>query len=201
MILCVTGPMAAGKNKVSDLLEEAGWFCIDADKAIHKILPDCTEEILQKFSEAACKEGISLKNPDGSLNRRELGKLLFPHPELLKAHEEIVYPKLSIYIEELLKKAEKDGRNAVINAAVMYKTPELLKKCRAVIFVDAPFFVRFVRARKRDGMKMSQIISRFKAQKTLRSEYKALGVKLMTVKNTGSIQTLKKRLLKALDLL
>ena len=94
MIICVTGPMAAGKNYICSKYEKEGWLCLDADKQVHKAIEKAVPEILKAFSKEAGEKGITLENPDGSLNRRELGKLIFGNPELLSRQEKIVYPYL-----------------------------------------------------------------------------------------------------------
>ena len=73
MILCVTGPMAAGKNVAASILEKKGFVAVDADVLGHRAVKECTEQILCEFSDEAQKRGVSLLSSDGTLNRRVLG--------------------------------------------------------------------------------------------------------------------------------
>lgn len=173
--------MAAGKNYISSLYEKNGWLCLDADKQVHNAIKTATPEILNAFKKQAAAENISLQNPDGTLNRRNLGRLIFPRPELLKKQESIIYP---IIIEETKKIIKENcGKNIILNATVLYKTPELLKMCDKIIFVKARFFVRLKRAVKRDKMPLRQILSRFWTQRNLFSKYKNTGIPIETVDN------------------
>lgn len=181
MIICVTGPMAAGKNYICSKYEKEGWLCLDADKQVHKAIEKAVPEILKAFSKEACEKGITLENPDGSLNRRELGKLIFGNPELLSRQEKIVYPYL---IEDTLNFIrENSGRNIILNATVLYKVPKLLKLCQKIIFVKASFIKRLSRALKRDKMPVIQILKRFHSQKNLFTEYQNSGIPVEIVNN------------------
>lgn len=173
--------MAAGKNYICSQYESNGWLSIDADKLVHQAIKQNENVIFAAFSDDAEKTGINLKNADGSLNRRNLGALIFNSPELLKKQEQIVYPAVTELTKDFINK--NPDRNIIINATVLYKTPELLTLCEKIVFVTAPAFVRFVRAKKRDHMKTAQILQRFKAQKKLLSEYASSGIPLEIVRN------------------
>ena len=82
--------MAAGKNYICSQYESNGWLSIDADKLVHQAIKQNENVIFAAFSDDAEKTGINLKNADGSLNRRNLGALIFNSPELLKKQEQIV---------------------------------------------------------------------------------------------------------------
>ncbi|MBB5227198.1 dephospho-CoA kinase [Treponema ruminis] len=169
-IICLTGQMAAGKNFICSQMEASGFVSLDLDKTAHEAINLCTPEILQAFGAEAEKRGISLLNGDGSLNRRALGQIVFPDKELLSRQENIVYPKIiqitTQYIEENREKS------VILNATVLFKTPELLSKCGKILFIKANFLKRLYRAKKRDGMPLRHILARFKSQKNLFDEYK-----------------------------
>lgn len=169
-IICLTGQMAAGKNFICSQMEAQGFVSLDLDKTAHEAINLCTPEIIQAFGAEAEKCGISLLNGDGSLNRRALGQIVFSDKELLSRQENIVYPKIiqitTQYIEENREKS------VILNATVLFKTPELLSKCEKILFVKANFLKRLYRAKKRDGMPIRHILARFKSQKNLFNEYK-----------------------------
>lgn len=226
MVICVAGPIAAGKNFVCSILEERGFFCLDADQEIHKIIGDKQAEILSRFSEPAASRGINLRAADGSLDRRALGKLLFKDSALLAEQEKILYPEFVARTQKLIdaencaqaqEAAQKPkgftdqnaaadfGRpksfgitnNSIkdqegglaINAALLYKTPSLLRQCKKIIYVDAPLLVRAWRIRRRDHLPLLQIIRRIKSQKGLLQEYKRFaadyGIEMVRVWNWG----------------
>lgn len=185
--------MAAGKNAVSSILESAGWATTDADSLVHNAITAAEPQIIAEFAEEAQKAGITLTDSDGRLNRRALGSLIFPNPSLLARQESLVYPALNTLTEEFIN-AHKN-QNIALNATVLFKVPALMKKCSAVLFVTAPLYIRFFRARKRDGMKVNHILQRFQAQRTLYREYVKTGIPVIKISNSGSLQTLKHKIL------
>lgn len=210
MVICVAGPIAAGKNFVCSILEERGFFCLDADQEIHKIIGDKQAEILSRFSKSAASRGINLRAVDGSLDRRALGKLFFKDSALLAEQEKILYPEFVARVQALIDANQKawGDQNAgggslglasghglsnagglAINAALLYKTPSLLRQCQKIIYVDAPLLVRAWRIRRRDRLPLLQIIRRIKSQKGLFKEYERFaadyGIEMVRVRNWG----------------
>lgn len=216
-VIGLTGKMASGKNYVCSELEKIGFVSVDCDVEVHKVLEEKKEKIISTFSDYAKRKNLTLKNPDGSLNRRNLGALLFQNPELLALHESIVYPALTKNVTAIINTARagfssdadisNDARTTnnespatdtglrnstssqapirgiIINATVLYKTPELLNKCDKIIFVQSNFITRFLRARKRDKMPLGQIKNRFLSQFHLKDRYKESGLEIITVRN------------------
>lgn len=188
-VVCVTGKMASGKNFVSGILETLGFYSIDLDKEVHAVLETQKQKIFDAFSLEAKKINVTLKNDDGSLNRRALGELLFSNPDLLLKHESIIYPQVILNTENKIKKIfdeKKDDKNfcgVILNATVIYKTPELLEKCALIFYVESSLIKRFCRAKKRDGLPVRQIFARFKSQKGLKKKYLLYKEKFVCVKN------------------
>ena len=193
MVICVAGPIAAGKNFVCSILEERGFFCLDADQEIHKIIGDKQAEILSRFSQIAASRGINLRAADGSLDRRALGKLLFKDSALLAEQEKILYPEFVARVQALIdaenESKPETARGLAINAALLYKTPSLLRQCKKIIYVDAPLLVRAWRIRRRDRLTLLQIIRRIKSQRGLYDQYKKFaadyGIEMVVVRNWG----------------
>ena len=180
-VIAVVGPMASGKNYICSQMEQEGWSCVDADLLVHDAIDIAKERILDTFTPYAQKKNIKIARHDGTIDRQALGKLLFSIPELLTVQESIVYPIIIQQIQDFINQHEK----SIINATVLYKTPELLQLCDKVIYVTAPFFKRLARARRRDKLSLSQILKRFHAQKNLLKEYQKLvpSEKIVVVKN------------------
>ena len=176
--------MAAGKNTVASLLVKSGWVSVDADELVHKAIAYVTPQILAVFSPAAKKAGIPLVKEDGSLDRRSLGSLIFNDAALLSKQESIVYPEVNRLVDEFI--LSNTGRNIIINAAVLYKIPSLMKKCSIVLYVTAPYLKRLFRAKTRDCLPYRQIVTRFHSQRKLYRNYKKTGVPVIKINNTGS---------------
>ena len=185
--------MAAGKNAVCRILEERGFIALDADKQVHGAIEKAAPEIIKTFSNEAKAQNITLTDKNGRINRRELGRLLFTSKELLSKQESIVYPVIIEETKRFIQKQQelKSDADIILNATVLYKTPELLNLCKYIIYVDAPKITRIARVLKRDRMPLRQILSRFASQKNLFSEYKKTGVPIIKITNAGSEKKLK----------
>jgi len=178
-VIAVSGKMASGKNYICSQLEALGWTCIDADILVHKAIDQSKDIIYRKFKCQAEKLKINILKEDNTIDRRELGRLLFSNKELLKQQEEIVYPVITEMIKTFISQNEK----CVINATVLYKTPEILALCELLLFVEAPLIKRFIRCKKRDRLPLLQILKRFYSQRRLFSEYKKSGLRIIKIKN------------------
>ena len=196
MILCVTGPMAAGKNLAAAILEKKGFTGIDADTVAHEAVDACRDKILGEFSSIAGEKNIHLETPDKKIDRRALASIVFSDPELLKRQENIVYPYITKYMEDFI--AANNGRDIVLHATVLYTIPDLLQKMDKILFIDAPGIIRFIRARKRDGLSTRHILQRFASQRNLFAKYKALNADIVRVWNIGSGKSLEKKIEKFL---
>ena len=177
--IAVTGPMAAGKNYICQKLEQEGWASVDADLLVHGAIEIAKDRILDTFTPYAQEHNLKIARTDGSIDRRALGQLLFAIPELLKIQESIVYPIITKQIDDFINEHEK----TIINATVLYKTPDILNRCEKIIYVTAPLHTRLRRARNRDHLPYRQILRRFWVQRNLLKEYQKTGIPVEIIKN------------------
>lgn len=185
-VLCLTGKMAGGKNFVSSVFEECGCIAIDFDKEVHAVIEEHSLQIAQVFEPEAKARGIELFLPDGKLNRRAIGQLVFSDPVLLARQENIVFPALTESIQKKIIYIEENNPNIpaiIFNATVLYKTPDLLQLCTKIIFVKAGILKRFFRAKKRDHLSTKRILDRFAVQRSLLREYQKSGKQIVFIKN------------------
>ena len=188
--------MAAGKNAAAKLLETRGWLCIDADTLVHEAIESESDKIIRTFSQDAKKRGIDIVRQDGSIDRRSLGKLVFSDASLLAKQEAIVYPAIEKCAMQKIDPHE--AKNIALNAAVLYKTPTLMRMCGAILYVEAPLLVRLLRAKKRDGDAVRAICKRFRAQRGLYRSYEQTGIPIVKLRNALSLSALERNTEKAL---
>lgn len=195
LILAVTGSMAAGKNYVSSLLEKKGFLAIDADKCVHQAIEEAKNQILEAFLPIAKEKNIQIQNPDGTINRKNLGSILFSDEKLLQKQEAIVHPKVNEIFNRFID--ENPDKNIVLNATVLYKTP-VINRCDAIIFVKAPIITRFFRTKRRDNLPSREIFKRFASQFKIFAKYKFLKSDIYIIWNIGKSNKLEKKLDKIL---
>jgi len=88
LIIGLTGGIACGKSTVSALFEALGVPVIDADTCAHELVQPGTP-VLRAIVEHFGRE-LLLEN--GTLNRRQLGKLIFADDVKRKALETLLHP-------------------------------------------------------------------------------------------------------------
>lgn len=194
-VIGLTGKMCSGKNVAAEILEKHGFAVIDADKAAHRALEESREKVFEAFSGEAEKQGLKIRNEDGSVNRRELGKLLFSKKELLAVHEGILYPRINKILKEFTE--ENKHKNVVINAPLLFKS-DAAALCDFVIIIEAPAVQRFFRALKRDRLGVIQILRRFSSQKALFAQNPEENTDIVKVDNCGGKILLERKLLSVL---
>ncbi|MBQ4497070.1 MAG: dephospho-CoA kinase [Spirochaetaceae bacterium] len=191
MLIGLSGPMAAGKNLAGEILEKMGCAVIDADETAHIALENTKQQVLAAFLPEAERLGINLLNEDRTVNRKALAGIVFASQEALQKQESIIHPEVSRLLEEFI--AAHPEQTCVLNATVLNKVP-LAAKCDFIIYVDAPFIVRLIRAKKRDHHSVFHLLKRFSSQKKLYAQYQKLNVDIYRVRNIGSSSKLHKKL-------
>lgn len=111
-VIGITGPIAAGKSTVDDLLRELGADpIIDADAVVHELY--ATSPALR--AAIAATFGPQMQHPDGTIDRRALGARVFGDAAALQQLQDLVYPATRAAIRARLAQAPRDGI-AVIDA-------------------------------------------------------------------------------------
>ncbi|MBW1988573.1 MAG: dephospho-CoA kinase [Deltaproteobacteria bacterium] len=90
MIVGLTGSIGTGKSAVANMFAELGAVVIDYDQLAREVVEPGTEgfsEILEEF-------GQGVAAPDGGLDRKKLGDLVFGDKDKLAALNRIVHPRV-----------------------------------------------------------------------------------------------------------
>lgn len=189
MLLGLTGGYCAGKSTAARLLAARGWSCCDVDALGHTALELSFPEVQELL-------GPGVRKPDGSPDRREIGRRVFADPALLARYEAIVHPVLFALVDEAIRDA--GDRNLCLNAAIFYKLPQAAR-CAAVLEVRAPLPVRIRRGRVRDGLSPGAILDRIRRQRPLWDRRREYPGPVIVLRNPGSEAALARSLDAALE--
>src|SRR5215213_11091431 len=88
-IIGLTGNIACGKSTVLDMLRQRGAQVLDADQVTHEL--QAPGQPVYQAIVAEFGSGI-LSAPDGPIDRRALGAIVFVDPAALQRLERIVHP-------------------------------------------------------------------------------------------------------------
>ncbi len=92
----LTGNIATGKSSVGRMLAELGAEVIDADLVAHTVLaPDGAA-----YAAVVAMFGADILAPDGSIDRRKLGEIVFADAQALASLERLTHPAIIAMIEQ-----------------------------------------------------------------------------------------------------
>ncbi|WP_207302969.1 dephospho-CoA kinase [Bacilliculturomica massiliensis] len=157
MVIGLTGGIGSGKSTVSDYLARKGCAIVDADGIAREITePD--SPVLEKLSRTF---GAEIINPDGSLDRKKLGRMAFADEEKKKKLDEITHGEILRRIEERV--AAFQGDVIFLDVPLLFETG-LERLTDQVWVVDAEDEERIRRVRQRDGLSEEEIRDRIRRQ-------------------------------------
>ncbi len=182
----LTGGIACGKTHVRKLLAERGAFTVDADTVVHQLMDrqtELTEAVGERF-------GSDVLAPDGSVDRKKLGAIVFSDPNARRELDRLVHPKVIAEEKRLLAEAERKGvQIGVVDAALMIETGTYRDYDRLVV-VYCPREVQLERLIARDGLSPEEAARRVDAQ--LSVEEKKLYAHYV-VDSSGSLEDTERR--------
>lgn len=160
----LTGGIASGKSTISRFLRQAGAFIIDADQIAHAVILK-EGEAYQPVVEAFGKE---ILDPDGEIDRKRLGRIVFNDPSRRRMLNRLVHPHVFERAES--EKKEIAGRYSkgviVFDAALLIETEAHLKmEWILLAYVDRA--TQIDRLIRRDGLSLAEAERRIDAQMSL----------------------------------
>ncbi len=167
MLIGLTGGIASGKSLAAEELKRLAAHIIDADEIAREVVkpasPACNK-IVKEFGE-------KIINPDKTLNRKALGKIVFSNPLLRKRLEQITHPRILDEIDKrILAIQDKDQKAMIIIDAALLIEVGLHKKMDKVIVVYADEKTQITRSMKRDGLSYNEAKKRISAQMPLQEK-------------------------------
>jgi dephospho-CoA kinase len=159
-LIGVTGGIATGKSTVDRMLEAHGAAVIDADQLAREVVRR-GEPALQ---EVAARFGPDVIQPDGTLDRERLGKIVFADPEARRDLDQITHPRIAELTRDRIAAAL-----ASPAPLVAVDIPLLFENAResmfeGVLLVYAPREVQVRRLRERNGLDEAAALQRLGAQ-------------------------------------
>jgi dephospho-CoA kinase len=118
--IALTGGIATGKSYVLDQFRRRGVPCLDADELAHGVTAAGTEAT----AAIAARFGAETLAPDGAVDRRKLGPIVFADPAARRELEAIVHPGVYRAIAAGLRAFELmgDGAFALVDVPLLFET-------------------------------------------------------------------------------
>ncbi|MBS1242515.1 MAG: dephospho-CoA kinase [Nitrospirae bacterium] len=180
LIVGLTGGIASGKSLVTRVLRDLGAHIIDADKIVHDLLApgqDACREVVGHFG-----KGIQL--PDGSIDRRKLGDIIFNHPEERAWLNQCIHPRVfEAYNHQVRHLSERQPDAIVIMDAALLIETGYHKHMDRLIVVYADQKAQMKRLMERDRFTLEQAMARISSQMPLDEKRKYAD---FVIENTGT---------------
>ena len=179
-VIGITGSIACGKTTVCQELRRKGFPVIDGDALSREVTAPGSEalkEIGQRF-------GSMYLNADGSLNRRELGTLVFSDAAARDQLDRLMEPYLRKLTLHCLEQARNVGAKLCFLDFPLLYEKKYDQYCDAVWCVWLPEALQISRLMKRDGFSASE--ARARMQAVLSSDEKA-NLASFVIDNSGTV--------------
>ena len=156
----LTGGMACGKSTLAEGLRARGWHVIDTDRIAHQLLQP-GEEVWKNVIDAF---GSSILQPDQSIDRKVLGRLVFADPLLRVKLNEITHPAIrSVWQREREERARTHPTHSLAVMIPLLFECELEQMFSAVWCVGASRSVQLERLQAR-GLTSAEAAQRLAGQ-------------------------------------
>lgn len=190
----LTGSIGCGKSSLSNILKKYDIPIIDADIKGREIYEN--KELLRDIEK---NFGSSVINKDGTLNRKNLGKIVFNDDYKLEKLNSLTHPVIQNMIKDDLNKYEKFGKKiAVVDAALLIEAG-FMNMLDTLVVVTCSEEVQLQRVVLRDNCSEEDAMARIKSQMPQDEKVKYAE---FVVDNSGTIEHLEKeaeKLIKSLE--
>jgi dephospho-CoA kinase len=168
-VIGLTGGIGSGKSTVAGFLAELGAVVIDADKVWHEALKPNTEI----WREVVAAFGTEIVKPNGEIDRKKLGDIVFGNPEALARLNKIVHPRIYSMVKTQIEQYRQKGvRVVVFEAPLLIDVPLLMKvgepsllgEVDEVWVTVAPESTVLRRIKEKFGLSEAEILARVHSQ-------------------------------------
>jgi dephospho-CoA kinase len=190
-IIGITGNIACGKTAVGHMLLELGAErYIDADAVVHKLYLS-GQPIAVKVAEAF---GPRVVAPDGSVDRKALGAIVFRDAEAMRRLEAIVHPAVSQALAQELASVSPSG--IVVIDAVKLLEGGSGKFCQSKWMVVCTEEQEFARLVARNQFSAEEVWARIHAQPSVAGRLPLVDE---VIDNSGTLEDTRKQVAAAFE--
>jgi len=161
LLVGLTGGIATGKSTVDAVLRELGAVIIDADVVAREVV----EPGEPALAEIAAEFGPGVLGPDGRLDRKALGAIVFADPERRRRLEAMTHPRMRERLQRRLDQLTAESFRGLVfyDAAVLIESGSHHAMDRIVVVItDEP--TQIARLMARDGIGRDEALRKIRSQ-------------------------------------
>jgi dephospho-CoA kinase len=168
-VIGLTGGIASGKSTAARTLAELGATIVDADEVARAVVAPGQPAL----AEIARTFGRDMLLPDGTLDRKKMGALVFDDPEKRRALNAIVHPRVAVETGARLQRLREAGVPVVIYEAALLVENGVHHGLDGLIVVACDEQTQEKRLVERDGLSPAEARARIAAQAPLKDKIAA----------------------------
>jgi dephospho-CoA kinase len=185
-LIGLTGGIASGKSTVAAILRRLGAAIVNADELAREVVqPDTPgwQEIVATF-------GAEVLQPDRSLDRQKLRKIVFDDPDARKKLEAVIHPRVRALAEQRIKEHAGAGFEIIVYEVPLLFEGNLQNSLRPVVLVAAGIATQKKRLEQRDRLAASEAEKHIAAQMSLEEKRRLADY---VIENDGSLEELERQ--------
>ena len=185
LVVGLTGNIGCGKSSLSDIFRAEGIKIIDADIIARQIYDD--EKLLSKVYETF---GNDIKNEDGSLNRKALGRIVFSDDEKLIQLNKLTHPVIRQKVSDEIEEYKSQNEEIVILDAALLVESDYLNFIDKLLVVTCKENIQIERIIARDNCSIEEALGRIKSQMSQENKVKYADY---VIDNSATLSELRKK--------
>lgn len=159
-VIGLTGGIGSGKSTVAQLFREENIPVVDADQISREV----TSPGKSAYVDIVRRFGEEFLFPDGRIDRKKLGAVVFAHPEKRSELEAITHPHIRERIREAIKVLASEGHEIAIVEAALIHEKGRQGMVQAVIGLRCEKRLQVERLMSRDGITREEALRMVSAQ-------------------------------------
>jgi dephospho-CoA kinase len=169
LLVGLTGGIATGKSMVDAVLRELGACIIDADVLAREVV----EPGEPALAEIAAEFGPGVLGPDGRLDRKALGAIVFADPDRRRKLEAMTHPRIRERFQQRIDAlaAEQFRGLVFFDAPVMIESGNYRNMDRLVVVLTDEA-TQIARLMARDGVDRDEALRKIRSQMPLAEKAK-----------------------------
>ncbi|MBL8297682.1 MAG: dephospho-CoA kinase [Rhodanobacteraceae bacterium] len=180
-VVAISGGIASGKTAVTQAFGRRGIACYDADVAAREVVAPGQPAL----AEIAAAFGPQLLQPDGSLDRAAMRRLIFGDDSARRRLEALVHPRVR---ERLREQVAADANHYCLLAIpLLAETWPAYAWVDRVVIVDVAPDIQLARLQQRDGIAQDLAARMIAAQATREQR---LAIATDVISNSGTLDDL-----------
>ena len=159
-VIGLTGGIGSGKSTVAGFLAELGAVVIDADKVGHEAFEPDTE----LWREVVAAFGSQILTPNGDIDRKKLGDIVFEDPDSLARLNQIMHPRMYDIVKAQIEEYRQQGVDVVVLEAPLLLEAGWTSLADEVWVTTASEATVLERLRERAGLSEQESLARIRSQ-------------------------------------